>query len=174
MQVKNIIGRATNQLLRRKPGRAMSVLLCALLGALQLQVLQAAEAIDRQGEARLFYTTIMIPANAEQLYVSGAGAAAKPDGSWGNIEEQAVDIFSKFKATLEEQGWSMSDIIQVRVFAVAAKDGALDFEGFNRGYLQFFGTTDNPAKPVRSFVQVAALVNPNWLVEVEIRAARVP
>jgi enamine deaminase RidA (YjgF/YER057c/UK114 family) len=103
-----------------------------------------------------------------------AGPAAKPDGSWGNMEEQAVDIFTKFKATLEKQGWSMSDIIQVRVFAVSNKDGALDFEGFNRGYLQFFGTTDNPAKPVRSFVQVAALVNPNWLVEVEIRAARVP
>ena len=53
-------------------------------------------------------------------------------------------------------------------------DGTLDFDGFNRGYLQFFGTAENPAKPVRSFVQVAALVNPNWLVEVEIRAARVP
>jgi len=149
-------------------------LAAAALGVGMLAPVQAAEAIDRQGEARLFYTTIKIPANAEQLYVSGAGASAKADGSWGNMEEQAVDIFTKFKATLEQQGWSLADIVQVRVFAVANKDGTLDFEGFNRGYLQFFGTAENPNKPVRTFVQAAALVNTNWLVEVEIRAARVP
>ena len=169
-----IIKSISNQLRSRINRLVTSTLLSALLGALLLQPLHAAEAIDRQGEARLFYTTIKIPANAEQLYVSGAGASAKADGSWGNMEEQTVDIFTKFKATLEQQGWSLGDIIQVRIFAVANKDGTLDFDGFNSGYLQFFGTAENPAKPVRSFVQVAALVNPNWLVEVEIRAARVP
>ena len=54
------------------------------------------------------------------------------------------------------------------------RDGTLDFEGFNRGYRQFFGSDINPLKPVRSFVQVAGLVRPGWLVEVEIRAARMP
>jgi enamine deaminase RidA (YjgF/YER057c/UK114 family) len=155
-----------------------TLLLAALLFlpgfVMATQPLYAADAIDRQTEGRLFYTTIKIPANAETLYVSGAGATAKADGSWGNMEEQAVDTFTRFKATLESQGWSMADIVQVRVFAVADEFGMLDFEGFNRGYLQFFGTAENPNKPVRSFVQVAALVNPNWLVEVEIRAARVP
>ena len=29
-------------------------------------------------------------------------------------------------------------------------------------------------KPVRSFVQIAGLVVPGWLVEIEIRAARMP
>jgi enamine deaminase RidA (YjgF/YER057c/UK114 family) len=155
------------------------LLLAALVGLLAfigaIQPLYAAdEGIDRQTEGRLFYTTIKIPANAETLYVSGAGASAKADGTWGNMEEQAVDTFTKFKATLEAQGWSLADIVQVRVFAVADEFGMLDFEGFNRGYLQFFGTEENPNKPVRSFVQVEALVNPNWLAEVEIRAARVP
>lgn len=134
----------------------------------------SAEEIERNGESRLFYTTIRIPANAETLYLSGTGAAQKSDGTWGTMEEQAVDTFNKFKATLEAEGWSMSDVVQVRVFAVAGEDGVLDFEGFNRGYLQFFGTEENPMKPVRSFVQVADLVVDGWLVEVEIRAARVP
>lgn len=154
----------------------------ALLAFLALQQTAAAIAaeeaamagIDRQGEGRIFYTTIEIPANAETLYVSGMGAAPLPDGSWGNMEQQAVDIFSKFKATLEAQGWSMSDVVQVRVFALAGADGVLDFEGFNTGYLQFFGTEENPMKPVRTFVQVADLVREGWLVEVEVRAARVP
>jgi enamine deaminase RidA (YjgF/YER057c/UK114 family) len=138
-------------------------------------MLNAAEAgIERKGESRLFYTTVKIPANAETLYLSGTGATQKPDGSWGTMEEQAVDIFNKFKTTLEGEGWAMSDIVQVRVFAVAGADGVLDFEGFNRGYLEFFGTENNPTKPVRSFVQVAALVAEGWLLEVEIRAARMP
>ena len=67
----------------------------------------------------------------------------------------------------------MSDIVQVRAFAVAGEDG-LDFAGFNAGYAQFFGTDDNPNKPVRSFVEIADLVVDGWLVEIEIRAARMP
>ena len=130
--------------------------------------------IERHGESRILNSTIKVPANAETLYLSGVGASPKADGSWGDMEQQAIDIFTKFKATLAEQGWSMSDIVQVRVFAVAGPDGKLDFEGFNRGYLGFFGTTENPTKPVRTFVQVAALVREGWLVEVEIQAARVP
>ena len=90
------------------------------------------------------------------------------------MEEQAINTFTKFKQTLEEEGWSMRDIVQVRAFAVAGEYGLLDFDGFNRGCTRFFGTEENPNKPVRSFVQVADLVNPNWLVEVEVRAARVP
>lgn len=130
--------------------------------------------IERNGEGRLFYRTIRIPAGAETLYLSGTGASMKADGTWGNMEEQAIDVFSKFKATLEEEGWSMADIVQVRAFAVAGDYGLLDFDGFNRGYSRFFGTDENPNKPVRSFVQVADLVVDGWLVEVEIRAARMP
>lgn len=130
--------------------------------------------IDRQGEGRLFYSTIKLPAGAEQLLLSGIGAAPLADGSWGDMEQQTVDIFNTYKTLLEEQGWSLADIVQVRVFAIAGPDGTLDFEGFNRGYLQFFGTEANPMKPVRAFVQVAALVREGWLVEVEIQAARVP
>ena len=132
------------------------------------------QVIDRQGEGRILYSTIKIPANAETLYVSGMGASPMADESWGNMEQQTIDIFNKFKTTLEAQGWTMSDIVQVRVFAVAGEDGVLDFEGFNKGYLTFFGTTENPMKPVRTFVQVADLVREGWLVEVEVRAARVP
>ena len=68
----------------------------------------------------------------------------------------------------------MSDIVQVRVFGVAGDDGTFDFAGFNAGFAQFFGTEENPMKPVRSVVEIADLVVDGWLVEIEIRAARVP
>lgn len=130
--------------------------------------------IERRGEGRHFYTTIMIPAGAETLYLSGSGAAPKPDGTWGNMEEQTIDTFNGFKQKLQAEGWSMSDIVQVRAFAVAGEFGLLDFDGFNRGYRQFFGTEENPQKPVRSFVQIAGLVVDGWLIEIEVRAARMP
>jgi len=162
--------------------RALSRRCLPLLAGMALQPLFATVAtaaaaeitIDRQGEGRLFYSTIKLPAGAEQLLLSGIGAAPLADGSWGDMEQQTVDIFNTYKSLLEEQGWSLADIVQVRVFAVAGPDGMLDFEGFNRGYLQFFGSAANPMKPVRAFVQVAALVREGWLVEVEIQAARVP
>ncbi|MEQ8409774.1 MAG: Rid family hydrolase [Gammaproteobacteria bacterium] len=130
--------------------------------------------IERKGEGRHFYTTIKIPAGAETLYLSGSGARQQENGTWGDMEQQTVDTFNRFKENLEAEGWSMSDIVQVRAFAVAGEYGLLDFDGFNRGYRQFFGTEENPMKPVRSFVQIAGLVVPGWLVEIEIRAARMP
>ncbi len=148
--------------------------LCLALSALLPVTSTSAQEIVRTGESRVLFNNIYVPAGAETLYLSGAGASPAEDGSWGNMEQQTVNIFEKFKATLEEQGWSMSDIVQVRIFGVAGPDGEFDFAGINNGYLQFFGTEQNPTKPVRTTVVVADLVNENWLVEIEIRAARMP
>ena len=132
-----------------------------------------AQEITRYNEGNYFYTSITIPPGAETMYLSGSGARPLADGSWGDMKQQTVNTFERFKQTLEEQGWSMSDIVQVRAFAVAGEDG-LDFAGFNEGYAQFFGTAENPNKPVRSFVEIADLVVEGWLVEIEIRADRMP
>ncbi len=134
----------------------------------------AAQEIIRTGESTNLNTSIFIPAAAETLYLSGAGASPNADGSWGDMQAQTVDIFNGFRTKMEAVGWSMSDIVQVRVFAVAGPDGVLDFAGFNTGYQQFFGVDSNPTKPVRTFVQIAGLVREGWLVEVEVRAARMP
>ncbi len=129
--------------------------------------------IERRGAGRYFFTSIKVPADAKSLYLSGSGATPLEDGSWGDMEQQVTEIFATFKETLEAQGWSMGDIIQVRAFAISDEYGSLDFAGFNRGYSKFFGTEENPLKPVRTFVEVKDLVVPGWLVELEIRAARV-
>lgn len=142
--------------------------------ALAFAPLAAAQEITRHNEGNLFYTAITIPPGAETLYLSGSGARQQEDGTWGDIRQQAVDTFSRFKDTLEGLGWSMGDVVQVRVFAVADEDGNVDFAAFNEGYLEFFGTEENPNKPVRSFLEIADLVVDGWLLEIEIRAARMP
>jgi enamine deaminase RidA (YjgF/YER057c/UK114 family) len=40
------------------------------------------------------------------------------------------------------------------------------------GYKKFFGTPEQPNKPARSAVQIAALVAPGALVEIEVIAAK--
>lgn len=142
--------------------------------ALAITPLAAAQEITRHNEGNLFYTAITIPPAAETLYLSGSGARQQEDGTWGDIRQQAIDTFSRFRDTLEGLGWSMSDVVQVRVFAVADENGEVDFAAFNEGYLEFFGTEENPNKPVRSFLEIADLVVDGWLLEIEIRAARMP
>jgi enamine deaminase RidA (YjgF/YER057c/UK114 family) len=48
--------------------------------------------------------------------------------------------------------------------------GKMDFAGFMKGYSQYFGTKDQPNKPARSAMQVAALALPGALVEIEVVA----
>ena len=48
---------------------------------------------------------------------------------------------------------------------------ALEFM-MNDAYKQFFGTKEQPNKPVRATIQAAALVVPNALVEIEVVAVR--
>ena len=91
---------------------------------------------------------------------------------WGTTNEQADNAFQKVAAGLKEQGLGMGDVVMMRVYMVAAPDGKLDFQGMNAAYNKYFGTADQPNKPARTTVQVAALVTAGALLEVEVQAAR--
>jgi enamine deaminase RidA (YjgF/YER057c/UK114 family) len=67
----------------------------------------------------------------------------------------------------------LGDIVMMRVFLVAPPGQArMDFAGMMTAYREFFGTAAQPAKPARSTLQAAGLVDPGWLVEIEATAAR--
>jgi enamine deaminase RidA (YjgF/YER057c/UK114 family) len=69
---------------------------------------------------------------------------------------------------------TMKDVVKMQAFLVAdpAKENRMDFAGFMEGYTQFFGTAEQPNLPSRSVMAVAGLVNPGWLVEIEVTAVR--
>jgi len=71
-------------------------------------------------------------------------------------------------------GLEMKDVVKMQAFVVGdpARDGKIDFAGFMEGYKQFFGTKEQPNLPARSTVKVAGLVNPGWLIEIEVTAVR--
>jgi enamine deaminase RidA (YjgF/YER057c/UK114 family) len=68
----------------------------------------------------------------------------------------------------------MKDVVMMHVYLVGdpANGGRMDFAGLNAAYSQHFGTKEQPNKPARSTVQVAALAAQGPLVEIEVIAAK--
>lgn len=158
--------------------------LLALAGAALALPAGAAE-IDRTYATPQAYIagTALVPAGAETLYVSGqvpdVADPSAPRGAieaYGDTETQSMSVFGKIEALLKAHGMGMGDVVQMHVFLVGdpSKDGTLDFQGMMRAYLRYFGTPAQPHRPTRSTVQVAALANPGFLVEIEVVAAKTP
>jgi enamine deaminase RidA (YjgF/YER057c/UK114 family) len=118
----------------------------------------------------------------DTLYVSGQLAspvtAADPakgtPAVWGDTKTQSLSALTKIDGILKEQGLTMSDVVMMHVYMAGdpANGGKLDFAGMNSSYSQFFGSKDQPNKPARSAMQVAALANPLALVEIEVIAVK--
>lgn len=123
---------------------------------------------------------VSVSAGTDLYYLSGAVAPMinkdAPKGStaaYGDMETQATNSLAAIKGTLERLGLGLGDVIKMTAFLVAdPATNKLDFEGFMMGYKKFFGTPEQPNKPARSAVQIAALVAPGALVEIEVVAAK--
>ena len=124
---------------------------------------------------------VTIRAGVDTVYVSGALPSAinkdAPKGTlpnYGDMQAQTVSVLTSIKGTLAKLGLGMGDVVKMTVFMVAdpANDNKLNFPGLMAGYSQFFGTKEQPNKPARSAVQVAGLVAPGALLEVEVIAAK--
>jgi len=156
----------------------------ALSGALLATVSSGAGAqmIERKMGASAtspIAASVSVPAAANIVYLSGATASppdpAKPD-ELGDTKAQTLSILTKMKAQLADLGYSMGDIVKMTVFLVGtpANGGKMDSAAMNEVFRTFFGSPDQPNKPARSTVQVAALGRPPILVEIEAVAAKMP
>lgn len=118
----------------------------------------------------------------DTLYVSGqmaspvtpADAAKGTPAVYGDTEAQAMSALTKIQALLKAQGLDMGDVVAMHVFLAGDPNngGKLDFAGMMKSYNKFFGTPEQPNKPARSAMQVAALAAPWGLVEIEVIAVR--
>lgn len=132
--------------------------------------------------AREFAEVIEIPANAQQLVLSGVGppvanASAPPDtaASYGDTATQTRNVLGQIERILQDRGYRMGDIVSMQALIVAdPATGKPDFTGFSSAYNQYFGTDKQPNVPVRTRAEVLRLVPPGWLVEVTVTASRVP
>jgi enamine deaminase RidA (YjgF/YER057c/UK114 family) len=124
---------------------------------------------------------VQVPADKTIYFHSGITPAPldpkAAEGSpeyWGDTRTQAMSAFGRIKESLDSLGLSFKDVVAMTVYLVGdpAKGGRMDFAGFMSAYTQYFGTPEQPNLPARSTVQVAGLVAPGMLVEIEVQLAK--
>jgi enamine deaminase RidA (YjgF/YER057c/UK114 family) len=119
---------------------------------------------------------VVIPAGAAWVWTSGTvppirnkEAAAGSRERFGDTKTQATGVLDSIEEQLKKQGMGLKDVVYLRAYLVGdpALGGKLDMQGWSAAYGERFGTAANPTKPARSTVGVSALVNPDWLIEIE-------
>ena len=139
----------------------------------------------RSNPGALILDAARVNAGADMLYLSGQLPSpldpAKPMSEvssiddMGNTRAQTISTLGKIKTILEAQGFTMGDLVKLSLFVAAdPRTGTMDFAGVNEGFRAFFGTAENPSTVARSTFQVAALVGPHYLIEIEAIAAKAP
>ncbi len=98
----------------------------------------------------------------DRVWVAGTapivpGGAAPPEGAFA----QARLCFEIIAAALAEAGATLADVVRSRIFLVRAED----IEAVGRAHLEALGA----ARPACTAV-VCTLLDPRWLVEIEVDA----
>jgi 2-iminobutanoate/2-iminopropanoate deaminase len=161
-----------------------ALLSAALLAALPATAHAQVVRIQSNPQA-LILDAAKVRAGSDTLYISGqlpgpvdpakTMADVKSFEDLGDTKTQTISTLNKIKAILESQGFALSDLVKLSLFVAAdPRLGKMDFAGANEGFRQFFKSPMNPETVARSTFQVAALVGPYFLIEIEAIAAKAP
>ncbi len=103
--------------------------------------------------------------NARWLHVSGQ-VGVKPDGTMAEgIDAQCEWAWKNLLGILESSGMGLADVVKTTTYLVNADHVA----AFRQARDRVIGAH----RPASTLVVVAALASPQWLVEIELVAARV-
>ena len=103
-------------------------------------------------------------ASARRLLVSGQ-VGMRPDGSLAEgFEAQATAAFDNLLAVLAEAGMAASDLVKITAFATEPGQVAVFRAVRDRKLLGH--------APAATYLEVAGLARPEWLVEIEAEAVK--
>jgi enamine deaminase RidA (YjgF/YER057c/UK114 family) len=84
----------------------------------------------------------------------------------GDPSAQTIRCLEIIAAAIEELGGSLSDVVRTRIYLVRVAD----WEAVGRAHGEFFAHI----RPSSTMLQVAGLLDPEWLVEIEADAVVEP
>ena len=92
--------------------------------------------------------------------MSPQGDVAHP----GNAYKQTKEIFTAVRNLLTQRGFSIADVVRTRLFVT----NIVEWDDYARAHQEVFGLV----RPTSSIVQVAKLVDPRLVIEIEFDAIR--
>jgi enamine deaminase RidA (YjgF/YER057c/UK114 family) len=115
-------------------------------------------------EARFGYSRAIV--DGDTCWVSGTTDAGPGGGSLhpGDAQAQARASWAIIERALGEAGFALDDVVRTRMYVVSMDDAAAVGE--------VHGEVFGEIRPASTMVQVAGLVHPSLLVEVEAEARR--
>ncbi|MEM7466776.1 MAG: RidA family protein [Pseudomonadota bacterium] len=112
-----------------------------------------------------YHHAVIIPANAEVLHIAGQVGAA-PDGTTSpDPAEQSEQVWRNLVAILEAAEMTVANIVKLTAYVVS-DDIYPAYAAVRNRYLQ-----DVPL-PASTAIYVPKLIMPEWLIEVEMIAAK--
>jgi len=109
---------------------------------------------------------LVVPNAGRLLVTSGQLGIGVDDVVPETIEEQAVLCFEAIKTILAEGGMSFEDVIRIAAFVTRREDFPI--------YMAVRDRYTKPPLPVSTLIIVSGFTRPEFLVEVEVTAAKAP
>jgi enamine deaminase RidA (YjgF/YER057c/UK114 family) len=113
------------------------------------------------------FSQAVVASGRRTLYVSGQTAwdSEKRLVGGADLEEQARQAFTNLRAVVEAAGATLSDVVSLRIYVVDYRPEKAS--PIARAFRHFFS---GEVKPASTWVGVAALADPGFLIEVEATA----
>lgn len=111
-----------------------------------------------------YHHSVEVPAGSRLLYVAGQTGLADDDTIPGDIESQSKIAFTNIIKILKASGFGLEDVVFMKSFLTRRED--------REGYQKVRSALWGDIKPASTFLLVSGLARPEFLVEVEVVAAK--